>query len=255
MRAMPLIEPSARDLARRLLPLLDLTRLGDDDTPPQVEALCAAALAADPAPAAVCIYPEHVTAARRALGNAGIRVATVVNFPEGEGRPARVQREARRAIAAGADEIDMVFDHQAFLRGEITRARDGVVACREACGRGVTLKLILETGVLDDAALIRRASQIGIDAGVDFLKTSTGKTAVGATLPAAAAMLDAIEASGGNCGLKISGGLRTLDDAAPYLDLVDARMGVDWANADHFRIGASALFTALLDALHGHDAA
>ena len=244
-----------RDLALRLLPLLDLTRLGDADTPRQVEALCAAALAGDPAPAAVCIYPEHVTTARHALGEAAIRVATVVNFPEAEGSPLRIQREARRAIAAGADEIDMVFDYQSFLRGEVGRARDGVVACRDACGSDITLKLILETGVLDDAALIRRASEIGIEAGVDFLKTSTGKAAVNATLSAAAAMLDAIEASGGDCGIKISGGLRTLDDAAPYLALVDARMGTDWATANHFRIGASALFTALLDALLGHDAA
>lgn len=253
MRAMSPIERSA--LARRLLPLLDLTRLGDEDRPGEIEALCAAALASRPPPAAVCVFPEHVTTARRALGAAAIRVATVVNFPEGEGSARRVQREARRAIAAGADEIDMVFDHPSFLRGEIARARDGVVACRQACGSGIALKLILETGVLGDATLIRQASQIGIDAGVDFLKTSTGKTAVNATLPAAGAMLDAIEAAGGRCGLKISGGVRTLDDAAPYLALVDARMGVGWATADHFRIGASALFTALLDALQGHHAA
>ncbi|TWI10564.1 deoxyribose-phosphate aldolase [Aerolutibacter ruishenii] len=252
---MPSNQDPAHDLARQLLPLLDLTRLGDDDTAQQIEALCAAARSADPAPAAVCIYPEHVTTARRALGEAGIRVATVVNFPDAEGSPARIQREARRAIAAGADEIDMVLDYHALLRGDVARARDGVVACREACGSGTVLKLILETGALSDAALIRQASQIGIDAGVDFLKTSTGKTAVSATLPAAAAMLDAIEASGGRCGLKISGGLRTLDDAAPYLALVDARMGPGWTTPDHFRVGASALFTALLDALHGHDRA
>jgi deoxyribose-phosphate aldolase len=246
---------SAHDLALRLMPLLDLTRLGDDDTPPQIDALCAAALAAKPAPAAVCVYPEHVTTARRALGDAGIRVATVVNFPEGEGSPARIQRETRRAIAAGADEVDLAFDYHAFLRGDVARARDGVVACRDACGTGIALKLILETGVLADDALIRQASQIGIDAGVDFLKTSTGKVAVNATLPAATAMLDAIETSGGRCGLKVSGGLRTLGDVVPYLALVEARMGPGWATPERFRIGASALFTALLDALHGRDRA
>lgn len=240
---------SARDLALRLLPLLDLTRLGEDDTPQQIEALCAAALAVQPAPAAVCIYPEHVTTARRALGPAAIRVATVVNFPEAEGSPARIQREVRRAVAAGANEIDMVLDYHAFLGGDIARVRDGVVACREACVDGTTMKLILETGALADPALIRQASHMGIEAGVDFLKTSTGKLATNATLSAASAMLDAIEASGGRCGLKISGGLRTLDDAAPYLALVDARMGPGWATPTHFRIGASALFTALLDAL------
>lgn len=246
---------SARDLALRLLPLLDLTRLGDDDTPQQVQALCAAALAVNPPPAAVCLYPEHVTTARRALGEAPIRVATVVNFPEAEGSPARIQHETRRAIAAGAHEIDMVLDYNAFLRGDVARAREGVTTCRDACGSGITMKLILETGELADTALIRQASHIGIEAGVDFLKTSTGKLAANATLTAASAMLDAIEASGGRCGLKISGGLRTLDDAAPYLALVEARMGPGWTTPDHFRIGASALFTALLDALHGHDRA
>lgn len=242
--------PSKRDLALRLLPLLDLTSLGEDDTPGQIAALCAAALSARPGPATVCVYPEHVTTARRALGETPIRVATVVNFPEGEGRPARIHRETRRVLAAGADEIDLVFDYSAFLRGDAALARDGVLACREACGKDLPLKLILETGVLSETALIHRASRIGIDAGADFLKTSTGKVPVNATLSAAGALLDAIEATGGRCGLKVSGGIRTLDDAAAYLALVDARMGPERATPHHFRIGASALFPALLAALH-----
>ena len=241
--------PPHRDLALRLLPLLDLTSLGEDDTSQQITALCAAALSAHPTPAAVCVYPEHVTTARQALAKSPVRVATVVNFPDGDGRPVRVQRETRRALAAGAEEIDLVFDYRAFLRGDVALARDGVVACREACGNEVPLKLILETGMLAEARLIRDASRIGIDAGADFLKTSTGKVAVNATLLAAAAMLDAIEATGGRCGLKVSGGIRTLDDAAPYLALADARMGADWATPRHFRIGASALFPALLATL------
>lgn len=238
------------DLALRLMPLLDLTSLGEDDTPERIVELCEAAAAARPAPAAVCVYPEHVTTARQALGAGTIKVATVVNFPDGEGRPERIHRETRRALAGGAEEIDMVFDYRAFLRGDIALAREGVMACREACGRHVPLKLILETGVLGEARLVHHASRIGIDAGADFLKTSTGKVAVNATLPAAAAMLDAIQAAGGRCGLKVSGGIRTLDDAAPYLALVDARMGPDWATPCHFRIGASALFSALLAAIH-----
>lgn len=239
-----------RDLALRLLPMLDLTRLGEDDAPPQIVALCDAALAAHPGPAAVCVYPEHVSTARRALGEATIKVATVVNFPEGDGTPARIHRETRRALAAGADEIDLVFNHRAFLRGDIALAREGVVACRDAGGQGVPLKLILETGVLGDTQQIREASWIGIDAGADFLKTSTGKVAVSATLPAAAAMLDVISATGGQCGLKVSGGIRALDDAAVYLALAEARMGPEWVTPGHFRIGASALFSVLLAALH-----
>lgn len=244
------VPASHRDLALRLLPLLDLTSLGEDDTPAQIAALCATAASAHPGPAAVCVYPEHVTTAQRALGEGTIRVATVVNFPEGEGRPEHIHRETRRALAAGAEEVDLVFDYRAFLRGDVALARDGVIACREACGKDVPLKLILETGVLGESSLIHQASRIGIEAGADFLKTSTGKVAVNATLPAAIAMLDAIEATGGRCGLKVSGGIRTLDDAAPYLALVDARMGPDWATPRHFRIGASALFSALLAALH-----
>lgn len=239
-----------RDLALRLLPLLDLTSLGEDDTPVQIAALCAAAVSAHPGPAAVCVYPEHVTTARHALGEGTISVATVVNFPGGDGRPEHIHRETRRALAAGAQEIDMVFDYRAFLRGDVALATDGVIACREACANAVPLKLILETGVLGDVSLIQQASRIGIEAGADFLKTSTGKVTVNATLPAAGAMLDAIDATGGRCGLKVSGGIRTLDDAAPYLALVDARMGADWATPRHFRIGASALFSALLAAVH-----
>ena len=244
------IATSHRDLALRLLPLLDLTSLGEDDTSTQIASLCAAAVSAHPGPAAICVYPDHVTTARHALGEGTIRVATVVNFPDGDARPERIHRETRRALAAGAQEIDMVFDYRAFLRGDVALAREGVVACREACGSDVALKLILETGVLGDTSLIHHASRIGIDAGADFLKTSTGKVGVNATLPAAAAMLDAIEAAGERCGLKVSGGIRTLADAAPYLALVDSRMGPDWATPRHFRIGASALFSALLAAIH-----
>lgn len=244
------IATAHRDLALRLLPLLDLTSLGEDDTPAQIEALCAAAMSAHPGPAAVCVYPEHVTSARNALDEGTIRVATVVNFPDGDGGPERIHRETRRALAAGAEEIDMVFNYRAFLRGDVALARDGVIACREACGKEVPLKLILETGILGDTHLIHHASRIGIEAGAAFLKTSTGKVAVNATLSAADAILDAIQATGGRCGLKVSGGIRTLNDAAPYLALVDTRMGPDWATLRHFRIGASALFSALLAAIH-----
>lgn len=246
---MPLPSPPS-ELARRLLPLLDLTSLGEDDTPEQVAALCAAAASADPHPAAVCTYPEHVTTASTALAGSAIRVATVVNFPEGDGSPGRIHRETRRALAAGAQEVDLVFDYRAFLRGDHALAQDGIRACREACGNSGVLKLILETGVLTDTRLIQHASRIGIDAGVDFLKTSTGKVAVNATLPAATAILQAIKASGRPCGLKVAGGIRSLEDAAAYLALVDARMGPDWATPGHFRVGASSLFPALLAALH-----
>lgn len=237
--------------AARVLGLLDLTSLGEDDTPARIRSLCGAARGAHGLPAAVCIYPEHITTAREALAGTAVKVATVVNFPEGADDPQRIARETRRAIAAGADEIDMVLPWRALQAGDVARARAGVEACRAACGPGIALKLILETGELGKPELIRQACELGLDAGVDFLKTSTGKVSVNATPEAAAVMLDAIAARGGRCGFKAAGGIRTLADARIYLALAQARLGADWVDPARFRIGASALFDALLAELDG----
>ena len=233
-------------LASRLLALLDLTSLGEDDNPAKIRGLCASACTAYGMPAAVCVYPEHVTSAREALAGTPIKIASVVNFPDGGNDPQRVYRETRRAVAAGADEIDMVLAWHALKAGESTLAKTGVDACRQACGTGITLKLILETGELASQDLIRGACEIGLEAGVDFLKTSTGKVPVNATLPAATLMLDAIAERGGKCGLKVAGGIRTVAEAQEYLALAEAKMGPEWATSSHFRIGASALFDAIL---------
>lgn len=233
-------------LAIRLLGLLDLTSLGEGDTPARIRALCAAVRTPHGAPAAVCVYPEHVTSAREALTGTPVKVATVVNFPDGGADSRRVARETQRAIAAGADEIDMVLAWRALKAGDAASARAGVEACRAACGPDIAMKLILETGELARPDLIRQASDIGLDVGVDFLKTSTGKVPVNATLAAAAIMLDAIAERGGTCGFKAAGGIRTLADAHEYLALVDGRLGAAWATPAHFRIGASTLFDAIL---------
>lgn len=240
---------SRRALAARLLPLLDLTSLGEDDTPARIEVLCAAARTPHGLPAALCVYPEHVTTVRRTLQGTTARVATVVNFPDGSSDRDRVVREARRALAAGADEIDLVLPYRALRRGEAILAERVVTACREVCGEGSTLKLILETGELGTSELVRQACAIGLAAGVDFLKTSTGKVPVNATPEAAALMLDAIAQDGGRCGFKAAGGIRTLADATIYLDLAESRLGAGWIDPAHFRIGASALFTELAAAL------
>lgn len=237
--------------AARVLGLLDLTSLGEDDTPARIRTLCTAARSAHGLPAAVCIHPEHITTAREALAGTAVKVATVVNFPEGADDPQRIARETRRAIAAGADEIDMVLPWRALQAGDAARARAGVEACRSACGPGIALKLILETGELGTPVLIRQACELGLDAGVDFLKTSTGKVPVNATPEAAAVMLDAIAARGGRCGFKAAGGIRTLADARVYLTLAQERLGADWIRPARFRIGASALFDALLAELDG----
>ncbi|GAB2506128.1 deoxyribose-phosphate aldolase [Arenimonas alkanexedens] len=240
---------SRRTLAARLLPLLDLTSLGEDDSPRQIAALCASAQTTHGVPAAICVYPEHVVAASRAMEGTSIKVATVVNFPDGGSDPRRVALETRRAIAAGADEIDMVFPYRAFLRGDISLARDAVDAGRAACKSDVKLKLILETGELASEDSIRQVCALGIEAGVDFLKTSTGKAAINATPAAAAWMLDSIAAASGRCGFKAAGGIRTLDDAATYLTLAESRLGAEWVRSTRFRIGASSLFAEIIAAL------
>ncbi len=240
-----MVASSPRALASRLISLLDLTSLGENDTPAQIEALCESAVTAPCLPAAVCIYPEHVTTARRGLHGHAVKIATVVNFPDGGTDPIRAERETRRALGAGADEIDLVLPYRALLDGDVDCARTVVRACRAVCTDGVVLKLILETGVLGTRELIRAACAIGIEEGVDFLKTSTGKVPINATAEAAALILDAIADAGGRCGFKAAGGIRTLDDAVNYLDLAEARLGKEWCDATHFRIGASSLFGAL----------
>ncbi len=245
---MTLPEPMS---AVALLGLLDLTSLGEDDSPARIRALCAAARSRHGLPAAVCVYPEHVTAARESLAGTPVKIATVVNFPDGGSDPARVARETRRAIAAGADEIDMVLPYRALQAGDAAAARACVDACRAACGPDIALKLILETGALATPALIRQASELGLDAGVDFLKTSTGKVEVNATLEAAEVMLGAIAERGGGCGFKAAGGIRTAADARAYVALAERLLGPGWVTPVRFRIGASALFDALLAELDG----
>jgi deoxyribose-phosphate aldolase len=235
-----------RALAARLLPLLDLTSLGEDDSPARIEALCDAACTPFGKVAAVCVYPEHITTARRRLGDAPVRVVSVVNFPDGGECIARVVGETRRALAAGADEIDMVLPYRALLRGDTVFCADLVRSVREVCGSGHALKLIVESGELADPGMLRRACTVGLEAGVDFLKTSTGKVPVNATVAASRVMLQAIRQHGGRCGFKAAGGIRSLDDAASYLALADDMLGPDWATASHFRIGASALLDAVL---------
>lgn len=240
---MPATVPPA--LAARLLGLLDLTSLGEDDSPAHIEALCASARQGVP-PAAVCVYPEHVTTAARALAGSTIGLATVVNFPDGSANVLRVAREIRRAIAAGAHEIDLVLPWAAFRHGDLAAARAVLAAARHACGEAHILKLILETGELGTPALIRAASELGIEMGADFLKTSTGKATVNATPEAAAIMLDAIAAHGGRCGFKAAGGIRTPADAVSYFALARERLGDAWITPTRFRLGASALRDALL---------
>lgn len=233
--------------ARRALALMDLTTLNDDDTDERVVELCRRAAGPAGRVAAVCVFPRFVPVARKALRELGaseILVATVTNFPHGNDDVDIAVAETRAAVAYGADEVDVVFPFRALMKGDAAVGERLVRACKEACGPA-RLKVIIESGVLADPALIRQASTIAIAAGADFIKTSTGKVAVNATPEAAAVMLQAIADSGRPCGFKAAGGVRSAEEAVPYLELADRIMGEGWASAAHFRFGASSLLGSL----------
>ena len=238
-------DPEAGAVARRALPLLDLTDLGETCTETKIDALCRDAKRG--AVAAICVWPRFVEQGARALAGTGIRVATVINFPDGGEDCARATDDTAEALRDGADEIDLVLPYRALLRGDGSVARDMVEAVRDTCG-SATLKVILETGELADPARIREAGRLALEAGADFLKTSTGKSPISATPEAAKAMLAEIRARGGSAGLKVSGGLRSVADAATYLTLADRVMGPDWTSPKTFRLGASSLFETLIQA-------
>ncbi len=236
--------------ARRALALLDLTDLADDATEDGARDLCRRAVSGPVPVAAVCLWPRFVATAREALGDGPVRIATVVNFPEGGTPIAPVIRETEEALEAGADEIDLVLPWQAVLAGHTTAATAMLRNVRMRCGDRL-MKVILETGEYPDLEKVRTAAELAIAWGADFIKTSTGKTARSASLPAARVMLNVIAMAGRPVGLKPSGGIRTLADAKGYLDLADAIMGPDWATPRTFRFGASGLHGALLAAIDG----
>lgn len=234
-------------IARRSIPLLDLTDLADAPTAAAVELLCERAVGRHGSVAAVCIWPQFVARAVAALAGTGVRVATVVDFPSGDEPIDRVVELTLRALHDGADEIDTVVPYRSLLAGRVDDAAGVLRAVRAvvpADGRRV-LKVILETGELPDDHAIERAAVLALDEGADFLKTSTGKSAVSATPEATAVMLGVIRDRGAIVGLKPSGGIRTVDDARVYLRQADEMMGSAWVGPTTFRFGASSLLDAL----------
>jgi deoxyribose-phosphate aldolase len=243
---------SMRDLAARLLGLMDLTSLNAHDDAGRIRRLCGMAVAGSHRVAAVCIWPRFVAVAREALCGTGVAVAVVANFPDGEATADTAAAQTAAAVAAGADEIDVVFPYRALLAGDELSGLALVRACRAACGPQTVLKVILETGQLASIALMRRAAELALEGGAHFLKTSTGMTAPGATIEAASVLLSVIAQAaerGMAIGLKVSGGVRTIPDAQAYLALYERHFGEGSANPRHFRIGASALITPVLAAL------
>ncbi|HLQ63023.1 MAG TPA: deoxyribose-phosphate aldolase [Candidatus Acidoferrales bacterium] len=243
----------ALDLAIRCM---DLTTLEGQDTPGKVAALCAKAVRPQPGDpsipsvAAVCIYPARVADAVSHLRGTGVRVASVATaFPSGQTFTSVKVAETREAVAAGADEIDMVIDRGAFLAGDYQKVYDEVGAVKEACGQA-PLKVILETGELGTYDSVRRASILAMAAGADFIKTSTGKVQPAATLPASLVMMEAIRdfqrETGQAVGFKPAGGIRTSRQAVQYLVLLYETLGPDWMTPDRFRLGASTLLNDVL---------
>jgi deoxyribose-phosphate aldolase len=243
------------DTAKRALSLLDLTDLTDTCDAAAIEKLCAQAQTPFGTTAAICIWPRFVAQARGILGKGhAVKIATVVNFPSGDLVVADVLAETKQAIADGADEIDLVIPYRDFITGDEGAVTDMVSAVKAVCTPPVILKTILETGELKDPALIREASDLAIAAGADFIKTSTGKVSVNATLQAAEIMLNAIKASGKPVGFKPAGGVRTVTDAGEYLALAASILGEDWATPKTFRFGASGLLGDILSVLGGQPA-
>lgn len=251
------IKTTAKQFAIDLaISMIDLTTLEGQDTPGKVRALCAKAQRPDPADrstpqvAAVCVYPDLVGTAKEALGTSGVKVASVATgFPSGRTSLEVKLADTRSAVAAGADEVDMVIDRGAFLAGHYGQVFDEIVAVKEASG-AAHLKVILETGELATYDNVRRASWLAMLAGADFIKTSTGKIAPAATLPVTLIMLEAVrdfrDIAGRQIGVKPAGGIRTSKDAIRYLVLVNETAGPDWLTPDWFRIGASSLLNDLL---------
>lgn len=238
------------------LSMIDLTTLEGKDSPGKVIQLCQKAKQPHPSVpdlptvAAVCVYPSMVRTAKKAVQGTDIQIASVATaFPSGQAPLSMRLEDTRFAVAEGANEIDMVISRGAFLSGDYTRVFDEIVAVKEACG-DAHLKVILETGELHTFENIRKASDLAMHAGADFIKTSTGKMSPAATQPVTLVMLEAIrdfyQETGKMIGMKPAGGIRTAKQAIQYLVIVKETLGADWLNNKYFRFGASSLANDLL---------
>jgi len=242
-----------------LIGFMDLTSLTGSESAEEARALCRKAIHPEPGDprvpsvAAVCVYPALVPECKRELAGSRVKVASVAAaFPTGRASLAAKLEEVRAALEAGADEIDVVIDHTAFLAGESARVFEEIVAIKAGVGTK-PLKVILETGRLASQARVREASELALRAGADFLKTSTGKIEPGATLEATSIMLEAIAAhraaTGARVGIKPAGGIRTARQALDYARLLETMLGKEWLTPSLFRLGASALLDDVLKEL------
>lgn len=246
--------PGRNEILSRILHMLDLTTLEGTDNEARITTLCAKAMSFGnyglALPAAVCVYPPFVKLAKKLLTGSGVHVAAVAGaFPSGQ-LPLHLRvNECEYAVSEGADEIDMVISRGVFLAGEHQMLIDEVAAMKQACG-DVHLKVILETGELVTGVNIKLASELAIQGGADFIKTSTGKIQPAATPEAMAEMLQVIKThfakTGVRIGIKPAGGISTPDQALLYYLLVKHFAGEEWLNNSLFRIGASRLADGIL---------
>ena len=241
-----------RELVKKVLSCIDNTTLNATDSEPSVEAFCRHTMEMGGV-AAVCVYPRFVPVAASVLAGSGIKVASVAGaFPHGQLPLGLKVDEVRYVVEQGADEVDIVINRGLLLAGEGNAVRDEVAAMKEAC-QGRTLKVILETGELPSPTLIRRASELAIEGGADFIKTSTGKIATGATLEAAEVMLEVIanyvKIYKKTVGFKAAGGIREPEEALNYVLLAKKIVGEDYVSNQTFRIGASRLTDKLFSLL------
>jgi len=244
------------DGLKLVLSMIDLTTLEGKDTPGKVKQLCYKAkhlldtYEGLPTVAAVCVYPSMVGIAKKALAESDIKVASVATaFPSGQASSKVKIEDTRFAVSEGADEVDMVISRGKFLEGEYNFVFDEIAAIKEACGEA-RLKVILETGELSTFDKVRRASDIAMYAGADFIKTSTGKVQPAATMPVTLVMLEAIRdyyyTTGKMIGMKPAGGISKSKLALHYLVMLHEVLGGDWMNNQWFRFGASSLANDVL---------
>lgn len=238
-------------LARRVLPLIDLTLLGDDDSVSDVEDLCDNATTRFGSVAAVCVWPEFINVASRRLNGTEISVAGVANFPEGKNDSSGALSDTAAIVESGGNEVDVVFPWRSLRDGQTGVGATLVQHVRDVLPDQTVLKVILETGELQDPNLIHQAAIESIAAGADFLKTSTGKTAHSATPEAVRQLFEIVAAEPRQVGVKVSGGVRTLEQAKTYLSIADEILGEPQISPEILRFGASSLLDAVLVALEG----
>lgn len=239
----------AEQLALQALGLLELQLSGRDDAEERIVNLCNRAVTPVGAVAAVSVAPRFVCLARTTLDRLrarDVRVVAQVNYPGGNGSVEAVTAETRAALFAGADDVEMVYPFSALLGGNPHAGRELVAACKAECGRTAGLCVTLESAELRDPQLLRSACRTAIDAGADFLKSCTDRLVPPVTPQAVRIMLESIAETGGQVGLKMVGGIRTLDDARPLMRLAASRFSATWCSAQRVRLGGAVLLDDLL---------